>query len=208
MNAGAEYVLYRIWGALQDDAGIHPESLLTCVGALAGYACQWSVREALTTEAARDGRLYVYGDALNRPLTESPLSVRALVRRAVQKCNKPVPDIDAIFRSVGETVGTRAFGVLRVPNEHRPRHSAAFYVKQVWPQVLPIAERFCGKPTQLPVLFGIALQRAIEQMQKRLSPTLSASIALESAVAMSRAVLFKLPPTEPAVTPPPAGTIT
>jgi hypothetical protein len=35
MNAWAEYVLYRIWAALQDQKGIHAESLFTCLGAVA-----------------------------------------------------------------------------------------------------------------------------------------------------------------------------
>jgi hypothetical protein len=201
MNAGAEYVLYRIWAALQDRDGIHAESLLTCVGALAGYACQVCVRQAAALPGAdprkftlrsvvnRDGTTSLSGDALNGPLTESPLSVWALVRRAVQKLGAPPPDLDGIFRHVSQTIGTRAFGVPRVPYGHRPRQSAIVYLKQVWPQILPIAQRFCRKPAQIPVLFGIALQRAIEQTKGMLSPTLGASIAMECAVAMSQVAL-------------------
>ena len=85
MNAGAEYVLYRIWATIQDREGIHAASLLTCVGALAGYACQSYVRQAgaragadsrkfaLTSVMANDGSLYFDGDALNLPLAASPL---------------------------------------------------------------------------------------------------------------------------------------
>jgi hypothetical protein len=155
MNAGAEYVLYRIIGALQDEAGIHPESLLTCLGALAGYACR-----------------HVAVDAANRPLTESPMSVWALVRRTVQKLGRPLPNFEA-----------------RMPRGHRPRRPAVVYLKQLWPQVLPIAQRFCRRPTQLPVLFGIALQRAIEVTRDLLNPTLGARIAMDAAMAMSRVAL-------------------
>lgn len=201
MNAGAEYVVYRIWAALQDQKGIHPESLLTCLGALAGYACQACVRQtaalpgadprkyALRAVESSDGTTYLDGDALNVPLAESPLSVWALIGRAVQKLGKPLPDIEAIFRHVTQTVGTSEFGIPRVPDGHRPRQPAIVYLKQVWPQILPIAQRFCNRPAQIPVLFGIALQRAIEQTQDVLSPTLSASIAMECAVAMSKVAL-------------------
>ena len=201
MNAGAEYVLYRIWATLQDRRGIHAESLLTCVGALAGYACQVCVRETAALPGAdpskytllpvetRNGTTYFDSDALKGPLTESPLSVWALVSRAVQKLRQPLPDIEGIFTHVTQTLGTRAFGIPRVPGGNRPRHSATVYVKQVWPQILPIAQRFCTKPMQLPVLFGIALQRAIEQTEAALSPTLGASIAMECAVAMSKVAL-------------------
>ena len=181
MNAGAEYVLYRIWATLQDSQGIHAESLFTCLGALSGYACQAYVRQAGTRAGA--------GAGLNLPLAESPLSVWALVGRAVQKAGKPLPDIGEIFAHVTQTTGTNAFGVPRTPDGHRPRHAATFYLEQIWPQILPIARRFCRKPALLPVLFGIAIQRAIEHTEKLLNPTLSASIAMECAVAMSRVAL-------------------
>ena len=204
MNAGAEYVLYRIWATLQDSEGIHAESLFACLGALSGYACQVYVRQAgargatdsgryaLTTITALDGTTYFQGDALNLPLAESPLSVWALVGRAVQKTGQPLPDIGGIFSHVTHTAGTSAFGMPRVPYEHRPRHRAIVYLRHLWPQILPIARRFCRKPAQLPVLFGIALQRAIEHTTSLLNPTLSASIAMECAVAMSRVALPEL----------------
>lgn len=168
MNAGAEYVLYRILRALQDGEGIHPESLLVCLGALAGYACR-----------------HVSRPAPHRPLAETPTSIWALVRRAVQKLGKPAPDFHDIVTHVKRTVGTRAFGKVQVPQEHRPRRAPMAYLEQLWPQVLPIAQRFCRRPAQLPVLFGISLQRAIEITQNLVNPTLAARIAMECAVAMS-----------------------
>jgi hypothetical protein len=180
MNAGAEYVVYRIWATLLDERGIHPESLLTCLGALAGYACQVAVRHAGPVPSL---------DSVKHPLLESPLSVWALCCRAVQKAGEPTPDLEDILSYVNETAGTTAFRVPRAPAGHHPRHSALFYLEQIWPQILPIAQRFCRKPAQLPVLFGIALQRAIEQTQSTLHPTLAASIAMECAVATSRVSL-------------------
>src|SRR5262245_15716949 len=108
MNAGAEYVVYRIWATLQDRKGIHAESLLTCLGALAGYACQMCVRQTaalpgadpakytLTSVERHDGVTYLQSDALNEPLVESRLSVWALVSRAVRKLGEPLPDIEGI----------------------------------------------------------------------------------------------------------------
>jgi hypothetical protein len=201
MNAGAEYVLYRIWATLQGQNGIHAESLLACLGGLAGHSCQMYVRQSaalpgadprkysLLTVDAIDGTKYLAGDALMGPLVESSLSVWSFVGRAVQKLDKPLPDIQDIVRHVSQTVGTGAFGVPRAPDGHRPHHPASVYVKQLWPQILPIAERFCRKPGQIPVLFGIALQRAIEHTKDTLSPTLGASIAMECAVAMAKVAL-------------------
>jgi len=213
MNAGAEYVVYRIWATLQDRKGIHAESLLTCLGALAGYACQMCVRQtaalpgadpskyALTTIDAGDGTTYLAGDALNDSLVDGRLSVWSLVSRAVRKLGEPLPDIQGIVGYVTQTLGTSAFGIPRLPDGHRPRHPATVYLKQIWPQILPIAQRFCSKPAQVPVLFGIALQRAIEQTKGLLSPTLAASIAMECAVAMSRVALPGADAARPAVRP-------
>jgi hypothetical protein len=201
MNAGAEYVVYRIWAALQGQKGIHAESLIICLGALAGYACQVSVRQnaalpgadlrkhALMAVDASDGTTHFHGDALNLPLIQSPLSVWALVSRTVEKLGEPLPDIDDIASHVTETLGTRAFGSPRVSAGHGPRRPAVVYLRQVWPQIFPIAQRFCRKPAEMPVLFGIALQRAIEATRDVLDPKLSASIAMECAVAMSKVAL-------------------
>jgi len=185
MNAGAEYVLYRIWATLQERQGIHAESLITCMGALAGYACQAHVRQPGVPPSAS----HLISDTLNRPLIASPLSVWALVRRTVQKTGGPLPDIEDISAHVTRTFNTSEFGLPRVSEAHRPRQTPLFYLTQLWPQVLPIARRFCRRPAQLPVLFGIALQRAIEHTTERLSPSLAASIAMECAVAMSRVTL-------------------
>jgi hypothetical protein len=179
MNAGAEYVLYRIWATLQDREGIHAGSLLTCVGALAGYACQAHLRQA----GARAGV-----DPREFALVASPLSVAALVRRAVQKIGAPLPDVEGISAYATRAIEPNEF-VPRAPDAHRARQLPIVYLTQLWPQVLPLARRFCRRPSQLPVLFGIALQRAIEHTADRLNPTLGASIAMESAVAMSRAIL-------------------
>jgi hypothetical protein len=203
MNAGAEYVVYRLLATLRDADGIHPESLVTCLGALAGYACQASVRQQVAMGDGQPAKHFqVY--ALDRALAGNPLSVWALVGRTVQKLGQPLPNLDEIAGHVTKTLGTDAFGVLRVPEEHRPRHAAIVYLRQLWPQILPIAQRFCRRPAQLSVLFGIALQRAIELTHHRLSPTLAATIAMESAVAMSKVTLAPEVPPEPAqIAPPP-----
>jgi hypothetical protein len=147
------------------------------------------VKYALLNVDAGDGTKSLHGDALMLPLVESSLSIWALVGRTVQKLGEPLPDIHDIVRHVTHTVGTSSFGVPRVPPGHHPRHSAVDYLTHLWPQILPVAQRFCRKPMQMPVLFGIALQRAIEHTKDKLSPTLGASIAMECAVAMARVAL-------------------
>ncbi len=142
LNAGAEYLLYRIWATLQTHSSIHPRSLVTCVGGLAGYACRLYARQTRTE--------------IRSALLDSPASTWALVSRTVLKLGEPVPDLQEIVRKASSEPKTQ------LPDWHRPDHPAIVYLKQLWPQTLPIAQRFCSRPIHLPVLYGIALQRAIE----------------------------------------------
>ncbi len=180
LNAGAEYLLYRIWATLQTHSSIHPESLVTCVGGASPATPVASMRDKRELKSAAP-----CSTALRRPGRWSA--------RAVLKLGEPVPDLKEIVRKASSEPETQ------LPDWHRPDHPAIVYLKQLWPQTLPIAQRFCSRPIHLPVLYGIALQRAIEHTQDLLSPTLAASISMECAVAMSR---VELP--EPAPEPAPA----
>jgi hypothetical protein len=169
LNAGAEYLLYRIWATLQTSHSIHAESLLTCVGGLAGYACRKYAQQTRSDSSTA--------------LIDSPLSIWSLVSRAVLKLGEPLPDIRQIVMKASSEQATQ------LPDWHQPGHPAIVYLKQLWPQTLPIAQRFCPRPIHLPLLYGIALQRAIEHTKDVLSPTLAASISMECAIAMSRVEL-------------------
>jgi hypothetical protein len=195
MEAGAREIYLRVANALKDERGVHVESLLTCLGALAGYACQACVRENNTRAGAKseaglvvaggaDGRKYFFGDLLNKPLVESRSSVWSLVAGAIRQLGKPLPDLEGIFKHVASTVGGPQFGIPRIADGHRPRDLPHIYLRAIWPQILPIAQRFCDEPAHLPVLFGIAIHTLI--LRGTVDPTLAGTIAMESAVPMSK----------------------
>ena len=46
LNTGGERILEHVSQALKDEDGVRAESLLACLGGLAGYACQIYVRQA------------------------------------------------------------------------------------------------------------------------------------------------------------------
>jgi hypothetical protein len=198
LQLGGREIFQRTVDAMKDARGIHVESLLACLGALAGYACQASVRARNLVPGARspatqlvvaqgaDGRQYFFGDALNEPLAESRFSLWSLTAEAVQKLGKPPPDLTDVFRHVAATVGGPEFGLPRVPEAHRPRDLPIRYLKAMWPVMLPIAKRFCDEPSQLPIVFGLAIQHAIVMGRTMIDPTLAASIAMECAVPMSK----------------------
>jgi hypothetical protein len=198
VKLGGREVFQRITQGLKNERGVHVESLLACLGALAGYACQAAVREnsasagasspenALTVATGADGRKYFFGDPLNRLLAEDRGSVWSFTAGAVQHLGKPLPDIEGIFQHVASTVGGAEFGIPRIPAGHRLGDLPINYLKAVWPQLLPIAKRFADEPAHLPMIYGLAIQHAIFAARNLIDPTLAATIAMECAVPMSK----------------------
>jgi hypothetical protein len=198
LKIGSKEINQRLISMLKDDRGVHVETLLTILGAVAGYACQFSVREefvkpgtlpenkAFVIAEAKNGRRYFFGDALNKPLAEAKYSVWGLAAGAAQNLGKPVPDINDIFKHVSATVGGDQFGIQRLPDSHRPGDLPINYLKVFWPQILPLASQYCDHPYELPVLFGLAIQETIVMAKTVIDPSLAVTIAMESAVPMSK----------------------
>jgi hypothetical protein len=126
VKIGGNEILQRVVGGLKDERGVHIESLLSVLGALAGYACQFSVREqniksgakspvsGLTIATGADGRNYYFGDALNKPLAEDRYSVWSLAAGTVKQLGKPLPDRTDIFKHASATVGRKPSSAFRV----------------------------------------------------------------------------------------------
>ena len=198
VKIGGKEVFQRIVGVLKDERGVHIESLLALLGALAGYACQFSVREqniksgakspasGLTVASGADGRKYYFGDALNKPLAEDRYSVWSLTAGTVKQLGKPLPDLTDIFKHATASVGSAQFGIPRLPEGHGVGDLPINYLRSIWPKVLPIAQRFCDEPAHLPMVFGLAIQNAILMAKDVIDPTLAGTIAMECAVPMSK----------------------
>lgn len=200
LKIGGKEVTQRLIKSLRDEKGVHIETLLTILGALAGFSCQMSIREELAQQSGgrsanqpfsvvsgADGKNYYFGDALNRPLAESQWSIWALSAGAAQHmgCSE-LPDINDIFRHVSETVGGDRFGIPRVPEAHQASDLPIHFVKTIWPKMLPLVAEFCDRPGQWPVLLGIAIQQALYLAKGIIDPSLAVSIVMESAVPMSK----------------------
>lgn len=195
---GGREVFQRLLKGMNDERGVHFESLLCALGALAGYACQAQLRAqarakglpetaALMTVTAANGRHYFFGDALNQALAETKHSVWSLAAGAAQHhgCTR-LPDISALFTHVSQTVGTEAFGIPRFPDGHNAGDLPVNYVKALWPALLPVVTLYCKELSEWPLLFGAALQQALEAGRQVLSLELALQIIMEAAVPMSK----------------------
>ncbi len=198
-KAGKE-IASKLFMAMSTDKGIHLESLLSALGALAGYACQISVREEfvvrqgkaekdvfIVVHSKQNGTSYYFGDLLNRPLAESRYSVWSLVSGATQKLGlQELIDLHEIFKHVTVTLGTENFGVPRVELEQRAKETPLNYVKFLWPQLFPLAQSFCPNPQDWPVVFGVAIQEILFASKDLIEPKSALIIVMESAVPMSK----------------------
>lgn len=195
---GSKEVSQRLIDAMKNERGVHVESLLCALGALAGYSCQANLRAqallkglsettAFTVVDAADGRKYFFGDPLNQALAESQYSVWSLAAASAQHngCSS-LPDIAEIFGHVSKTVGSAEFGIPRIPDGHQPGDSPINYVRNLWPNLLPTLKQFCQKPSEWPILFGLAVQEVMNMSKGVIAPDLALKIVMESAIPMSK----------------------
>lgn len=201
-KAGKE-IASKLFMAMSTEKGIHLESLLSALGALAGYACQVSVREDFVVRQGRaendvfilvhskqNSDTYYFGDLLNRPLAESRYSVWSLASGATQKLGlQELIDLHDIFKHVTATLGTVDFGVPRIADEHKAKEIPLNYVSFLWPQLFPLAQSFCPNPTDWPITFGVAIQEILFASKDLIAPNLALTIVMESAVPMSKIYL-------------------
>lgn len=194
----AQEVYHRLTSAMQNDKGVHAESLLCALGALAGYACQVSVRQrnvarglaedaGLATIEATDGNKYFCGDAINAPLAESQYSVWGLAAAAAQKSGcQDLLDVNEIFRHSIKSLGSSEFGLLRLPLRQSPADRPLNYLKALWPNLMPTMRLLCPIQAHWPILFGLAIQEAIHSGKSVIDPCIALKIVMESAIAMSK----------------------
>lgn len=191
-------VLGLVMTALKDQRGIHLESLYCALGALAGRACQESVRARALAEGkaadagfevvtTSDGRSYFFGDALNQPLAEDRVSLWSLVAGAAAHDGaRQLPDVAEIFAHNARVLGTEQFGVPRLPPEHPAQGRPLDYASKLWPAVRPVVAEFAGEPKMWPVAIGLAIQELMAQTRGNVPPEIVARIVMESAIPVSK----------------------
>lgn len=198
IKIGSKELVQRLIGALNNEKGVHVESLLGVVGSLAGYSCHAAFREELidtgkhkeqevfTVLDGKDGHKYYFGDLPNKPLVEGQVSIWGLVAGMVQHLGEEIPDVESTFKNVSSTVGGETFGIPNIPENHRPGDLPINYVKAMWKPLLPVLDKFCDSPMERPILLGLAAQQVIEMGKSVISPVIAASIVMECAVPMSK----------------------
>ncbi|QQG36542.1 MAG: hypothetical protein HYS17_01760 [Micavibrio aeruginosavorus] len=184
-----------------DDKGVHVETLLSLLGALAGFGCQMGIRETLikTGKAqekdlfviveTKDGQKFYYGDFLNEPIfstKQGRISVWSLVGGAAQSVGaKNLPDINVIAKYYAENIGDQKFFIPQLPQNHMPRILPAESLGY-WSSTRNLQILYRVAPIHWGWTYAIAAQKLIIQSKDILDPALGAKIVMEAAVPMSK----------------------
>ena len=185
--------------AYADEQGrVHVETLLSALGACAGFGCQVAVREAikagrldpkgaLMVVETEDGGTYFFGDQINQPLLEAPVSVWRLIAGAAQHAGATeIPDIIEIVRHVTSSIGGDQFGVLRAPPQNQPHQPMLKALQGSWRTAYATILAMEGDPIMTGWYFAGAAQRVIVQARDIIDPALAYRIVMESAVMMAK----------------------
>jgi len=178
--------------------GIHIETLLSALGAMAGFGCQIAVREVLVKSGRMplesafvivrgvNGARYFMGDYLNQPLLQARISVWSLVAGAVHHTGAPLPDINEIVHRVVASVGSSDFGTLSVPADHQPAEQPIDTLKKQWAICYKVLSELNADPFFTGWYFALAAQMLILKGKTVIDPTLAGQIVMESAVSMAK----------------------
>lgn len=185
---------------LKDQRGVHCETMLTAVGALAGYAAQqalWegmvrpgkmAIAQAFKVVETHSGRTYFFGEALDTILASMeprrPSIWKIVAGGTVATGGEHQLDIDDLFRHCAATAGTAQFGLPRLPHNHLPSIMPWEALERFWPGarlLLALAE-----PLSWPLHMANAAQKLMLAMKGSIAPDLAVKIVMEAAVPMSR----------------------
>lgn len=188
-------------GQIKQAGQVHAETLLTELGALAGFGTQMSIRKSvieaqgldpaniLVAVVTKNDETYYFSELLNWMLFENmdrpPYSVWAYVAAAVPP-ERQLPDISDIVSHVARSIGTRRFGVPRLPREHMPLKLPRTALEQSWRLVQAELVTSGRAASEWPYDLAAAAQWQMLTSRDQLDPALSARIVMEAAIPMSK----------------------
>jgi hypothetical protein len=195
-------IVELVYGETTDTRGVHIETVLTILGALAGFAVQMGIREefiksgkvskekAFLTIGTKDGSTYYAGELLIEGLVsprQGQFSVWTLVGGAAEHLGaKTLPDLRDLFDHVSRTVGDKGFGIPRLPPQNMPRQLPFELLDKFWNPVRNYLAMTASSPAQWPFVLALAAQLVIINTKDIIEPGIAARIVMEAAVPMSK----------------------
>ena len=199
---------------LATQRGVHIESMLTAVGALAGFAAQNAALVSVDEIARRHGKVASGSLAIVRPKSggvfimgelpntylyedEGDFPLWTFLARASGLRPAQLPVQRELARQVAETIGEPSFGLLHCPDDHRPSHQPIEFLKLLWswtedllrmppPSGMPPDAEPPLKEVWWPVIIATVAGQLIEMSKAMLDPALGCALAMEAAIITSK----------------------
>jgi hypothetical protein len=199
-------------GELRRGRDIQHEAVLCALGALAGYAAQQAIREALvkpgklTLDQAfavietRSGEVFFFGELLNAVIVSDHgarngnghATIWQIVSEGGYEAGGiNLPNVTDIIKHCAATVGRDEFGIPRVNDAHMPNILPREAVSRFWPAARrKLADR---EPMSWPLQLAMAARSLIVSLKHAIRPDIAVQIVMEAAVPMSKIDPVSLP---------------
>lgn len=179
--------------------GIHCETAIVVLGALAGFAAQQAVWAGMAelgtpqhlvfkTVRTNSGETFYLSDLVNEILAgkkgEAPTIVSLVAVAATKAGGRNFPDLKGIFRNSMETMGSALFGRPRIPAGHAPRILPRDALTRYWRTAHSLVEG--ENPPMKARWFALAAGALLQKMQHTCPPDIAFALMMEAAVPMSK----------------------
>ena len=150
---------------------------------LAGYACHQAVKAehgSFAVAETKDGKRFYFGDDVNHYLLEDQYSVWSFCKAVSHNADE---EMLAIVTNVVQTVGSDELNIWNMTPD-----SVYTKIRECWDGIYTnMTERYCKKPSEWPILYGIVLQNVILQAIEAGAPAEEAGrMAMKCAIVISR----------------------
>jgi hypothetical protein len=200
---------------LRSGNNVQPESALCALGALAGYAAQQAIREAVVKPGklaldqafvvieTRSGDVFYFGDLLNAVIVSKDggqngtrdkghASIWKIVSDGGYEAGAiNLPDVIDMIKHCAATVGKEEFGIPRIAGAHLPLILPREAVSRFWPAVR--RRLTCAEPMSWPLHLAMAARTLIVDLKDTIRPDIAVQIVMEAAVPMSKIDPMTLP---------------
>jgi hypothetical protein len=199
---------------LRNGRQVQHEAVLCALGALAGYAAQQAIREAVVKTGklsldqafvvieTRSGEVYFFGDLLNAVIVakggadaakdSGHASIWKIVSAAGYEAGAlNLPDVTDMIKHCAATVGGQDFGIPRVPDAYMPEILPREAVSRFWPETRRKLAN--AEPMSWPLHLAMAARTLIMDLKDAVRPDIAVQIVMESAVPMSKIDPVTLP---------------
>jgi len=203
-------------GELRRGRDTQQEAVLCALGALAGYAAQQAIREALVKTGklsldqafavieTRSGEVFFFGELLNAVIVAKDggrngggngaghASIWKIVSEGGSEAGAiNLPDVTDVIKHCAATVGRDEFGIPRVPDAHMPNILPRDAVSRFWPEA---RRKLAGTdPMSWPLQLALAARSLIVSLKHAVRPDIAVQIVMEAAVPMSKIDPVSLP---------------